>query len=198
MRRFFLLPVLAVAALAASFSTARAEIVPPKDGPVVTSEGSFFRFTYSVEAASATTVGIGDYFTIYSFAGFQPGSVMMPAGWEFINDMNGLTPPKTTPVSTPGVWNLTFRYKGGDGLPNEMYGTVGLGEFSALSTYSNTRESDFASRYKHSGSGLPSSQVSETQTPAANTPEPATLALVGVGLPCLGFAGWLRNRRKKA
>src|SRR5947208_2181987 len=85
------------------------------------------RFTYGVVLTTDAHITTGDYFTIYEFAGFVPGSNSQPDGWTFLSGA-GKTPGDTTPVSDPNIPNLSWVYNGPD-----QTGQIGLGNFSAAS-----------------------------------------------------------------
>src|SRR6476646_7955718 len=93
----------------------------------VTSNGSGgYTWTYNVQLAAdqdaktgsvpgaSTAAGVGvfattaDYFTIYDFAGFIPGSNVQPTGWAFQSLNVGSTPSDTIPTDKAGVQNLTW------------------------------------------------------------------------------------------
>lgn len=174
---------------------ARAGMIPVS--VTVTPDADKFRWTYGVIVTTDVQVNPGDSFTIYDFHGYVDGSAVAPDGWTFTASFTSDLHPGTNPVDDPGVVNLTFTYVGTDPIP----GQSGLGNFWALSDLSSSITGDFTSSAHRQIDGRVENNITTTDVPApemnppSETPEPATLALVGLGLPLVGLARWVRRRR---
>lgn len=180
----------ALAVLAAfGAAPARAGLLPVSF--TVTPEAGNTRFTYGVVLTTDAYIQAGDYFTVYEFAGFIPGSNVQPDGWSFQAGA-GKTPGDTTPVTDPSLPNLTWVYEGKD----KLVGQLGLGNFSAATTLSSFDFGSFTAQTHRQVDDRLDHNITDTQVPvpgiASHTPEPATLALAGLGLP---FLALLRRRR---
>jgi hypothetical protein len=192
---------LVVAAGLAAACSARADIIPTLD-MVNATGGTDFSWSYRAtltqdEDAVAGGTNGGDYFTIYDFGGFVPGTNTQPAGWTFTFSLVGKSPPKVTPTDDPLIYNLTWHYTGGPGLPNSINGPLSLGLFSADSTTDLLHEGQFAAEAtKNTGpfSGTPVDNIGSVAVPIPETS--ALLPMVGVcGLGAIGLASsWLRRR----
>jgi hypothetical protein len=173
-------------------TTAQAGLIPNK--VTITPEGGYFRWTYNVVVTSDVYVRPGDYFTIYDFAGALPGQFMSPSAQWALSEQNiGITPSQTNPNDNPNIPNYTWTYTGTE----TIIGSAGLGNFSLLSPYSFSAMSDFTSATHRQDNDLSEHTVTTTVVPVAaaseESPEPATLALVGMALPVVG---WKLRRRK--
>src|SRR5262249_22348318 len=130
--------------------------------------------------------------------GGGPSTVVTPIGWQFDTQMTGPTPAGTGPSDDPSIVNITFKYVGE--MP--ISGQQGLGNFSAISIHGDSTTSDFTSITHRQVDGRPEANITTTDVPVpgavAESPEPATLSLVGLGLPFVGIGGWLRRRFRKA
>jgi len=146
-------------------------------------EGDFYRWTYSLTLPTETMLRSGDYFTIYDFAGYRPGSMTAPANWTGTSAERGPVPPGLLPSDT-NLPNLTWTYTG----PTITAGAADLGTFSALSPYQVSTEGPFTARTHRTSDGLPDANITTTTVPVPQVPEPSTLLLAGLGLPALGFA----------
>ncbi len=205
MLRSWKLAILAVGlAAVALVGRADAGLIPTNVS--IAPDGSNFRWTYAVVVTTDVKVNPGDYFTIYDFGGIVPGgvggldkiaNVVAPADWTVTSGMVGPTPAGTNPADDPSIPNLTFTYSGA-----AINGQQGLGNFSAISQFSDRVSSDFTSISHRQVDGRVEANITSTDVPVPgdtrNTPEPATLAMFGVGLPLLGMLRYLRNRVKKS
>jgi len=160
-------------------------------------ESNYYRWTYSVVVPTDQYITAGDYFTIYDFDGMVGNSVQMPTGWTVSVNNIGKTPGLTTPVDDPNIPNLTFTYNG-----DPIFGQLGLGNFSAGSSSNLSADGMFTSRVHRSSDNKTEDTITFTDvprptagTPPSNTPEPATVALLGIGLP---FVGAVRLVRRKS
>jgi hypothetical protein len=185
--------------ISASAGAARASIVPSLTS-ITPLGGSTSRWSYEGSLNPAEKVVAGDSFTIYDFTGFVSGSDLEPAGWSFNSSNTGLTPTGLLPLvnipggitDSSGIPNLTWTYIGSAAIA----GPADLGAFSAVSLYDSTKLTPFSSETTEQAGFTAGSKVDNfgwTATPAPVTPEPCTLALLGLGAAPLA----LRRRRSR-
>ena len=190
MPRWITAAALAVAALAAP-GPARAGLVPVQVS--VTPEGGYYRYTYAILLPTESVLRPGDYFTVYDFDGYVPGSEASSGSpyaynWAFAATKVGPTPSGVAPDDDPHKPTLTWRYAG----PKiAIDASVGLGNFWALSKYPETTESWFTASTGTSA-GVTDNNITPTRVPVPSgpgpvpgVPEPSALALAALGLPAL-------------
>jgi len=182
--------------LLAAGSAARADILPGLGDPTVISlGGGLFQYDYHPFVSSTQRVETGDFFTIYDFPGLTMALAPIGSGWAPSIQFTGITP-LVIPIDNPAIKNVTFTYTG----PN-IVGQANLGIFSLVSTYTNPvfQMRNRGGRGTDIDSGFKNANLSNVKVPttAPNpTPEPGTMALLGLGAAPL--LGKLRRRFRKA
>ncbi len=182
-------------------------------GSTVTASGSNSTYSYSLGLTSNSVVVAGDYFTIYDFAGLVPNSNTQPTGFTFSSSLVGPTPAGTTPVDSPAISNITWTF---NGLGSPV-GPTTLGNFAVQSQFGMTTTGSFASlSHILAGDGaIPITSQAQVTVPSGSNcgssgdpvvsslggpsggsavPEPASLALLWVGLPLLVYCCVRRKR----
>jgi hypothetical protein len=155
-----------------------------------------YTYTYGVVLTSDSSLKTGDYFTVFDFQGMIASSNIQPAGWNLSVSSAG-APPGVVVNQDPALPNLTWTYTGSQPLA----GQLGLGNFSVISANPEGQTSlTFAGLTHRSLDGQSESNVTITSGPGAGAgapavPEPATLALMAIGLPLVGAWRLLRRRR---
>jgi hypothetical protein len=159
----------------------------------VTPEAGNFTWTYSIVLPTDSQLRTGNYFTIYDFRGFLPGTATGPTGWDFAVSNVGQTPALLAPFDDASLPNLTWTYLG----PNTVTsGQVGLGNFSASSIYGGINDSFFTALTNRTSDGRLDANITTTDVPVpAAVPEPTTLVLAGLGLPLAALARRARRNR---
>jgi hypothetical protein len=206
--------LVALSLLALGTAPVRADITPFLNN--VTGSAGNWTWTYHSELSAAQelistgaipgavsgpmgvlTTQYKDYFTIYDFAGFIPGSATAPANWVFQSMNVGSRPGSVLPTDNPYIPNLTWYYTG-----SKVTGPVeisnGLGLFTAKSIYGEQTLGSFAAdATKHDPinlkiDGMVQQTVGSVTVPTV--PEPSTFVLLGAGL--IGAVAMRRRARK--
>jgi len=196
-RKTWMVRLLTAAAAVGLAGTANAGLLPTNVS--VDAEAGNFRWTYAIVLPTDMKLQSGNYFTIYDFGGYMPGGEVAPDGWSLSATPNAGTPDRLRPNDDASLMNLTWKYNG----PTIPSGQIGLGNFWAISRYEAQAEDFFTAETTRTSDGIVDRNITDTVVPTGvdnppppGVPEPATLALAGLGLPLIGFARWMR--RKKA
>jgi hypothetical protein len=206
-RRNWIARLFAAALVAAGVSApAQAGLLPVSVS--VQPEAGNFRWTYSVVLPTDMKLQSGSYFTIYDFGGYVAGSTSLTspfpdssalANWSASTSNVGPTPNRLNPQDDPNITNITWTYNG----PTVGPGQLTLGNFSAASTFQDTQNSFFTGTNPRSTGEIDSnitetiSPIGQNIPPVSGVPEPATLALAGLGMPFIGLARWIRRNKKQ-
>jgi len=193
----------AVCLLALAPAVSMANIIPT--GTTITGAPGDFTWTYNLQLSSDQDIIAGTapsanpvehahvagFLTIFDFVGYIGGSCAGPAGWACTAQNVGFTPDDVSPLDNLSIINLTWAYIGGPGLPNRLSGGIAgldLGLFSAHTNSELIGLVSYAARgVKNNGDseGTVADNVGITRGPSAaalTVPEPASLALAGMGL----------------
>jgi hypothetical protein len=178
---------LAVLAIVVMAARAEAGLLPVASSMNANNNGTY-TYTYGVVLTSDTSLKTGDYFTIFDFQGLIPSSNTQPTGFSLTTSNGGGSPPGIVTAQSATLPNLTWTYTGAQTLT----GQLGLGNFSIMSTNPVGQSSlSFASLTQRAVDGQVDSNITVTSGPGSGSgvptvPEPATLALIAIGLPLLG------------
>jgi hypothetical protein len=188
-------------AVAAAAIPAQADLIPSFAGTSTIDEQSTI-WNYTINITKEQNANSGDYFTIYDFGNFIPGSNMQPSGWTFSSSLVGTTPSQTIPFDDPTIPNLTWTYTGATIIGDSAAG-LGIGPFSVstagfLGEFApQMRMSMFAAQGTLAGgpnAGSKVNNVGQIQVPTA-IPEPSSFALMLAGV-ALGLGGRAIVRRR--
>jgi hypothetical protein len=194
MKKITLVAVFSLIAAAAAANTITVNPTP-LIGPL--NAGSYI-WRYGVTLDGNSQINDGDFFTIFDFAGFVPGSQNAVAGWSASSANVGTCPAQNpfpalcSVADDPLVPNLTWTRTGGTFLNPNSPNSVVLGVFGARSIYNQARNDFFVSQDQDNETGTANEGAGGNTNVPNPVPEPASLILLGSGL-----IGLSRLRKKK-
>lgn len=188
--------ILGLITIGVTMMAAHGDIIPTlsPSTPAATSGG--FTWNYGVNVTVDQMVNTGDFFTIYDFGAFTPGSNLQPTGWTFSSSLTGTNPSLVTPTDNPSLLNLTWTYVG----TTPINGAQAIGNFSVVAAGNQLKTSDFAAEAtRNSG---PDAGTKVDNVGQISVPIPEMSALLPILSVCgAGFAASvpsLLRRRKKS
>lgn len=195
--------LLGLSYLGLTAQTAQAGLLPTltMNPPLGDGSGNFI-YNYNVQLPNHFQVKSGDSFTIYDFNGYVDGSATVPfAGW--VATAANSTPPvglsHDDVVDDPTVPDIKFTYTGPT-LTGEQFMVFTVSSTSGTVWSPPDSVRNVASAI-HNATGGQANEVTNTDVPMMvvpnnpQAPEPATLAMFGIGMPLLGAFNWLRRRK---
>jgi hypothetical protein len=184
--------ILGLAAFSAMTIAAYADVIPTLSS--ITGGGGDFSWNYSANVTVDQRVDHDDFFTIYDFGNFVPGSNTQPAGWAFSFALLGRTPPLVLPHDDPSILNLTWTYIG----QNPIIGPAALGIFSINTNTNQVGTSDFAAQATRNGGPNDGTKISNVGDVSVPVPEMSALlpifSVCSAGLLAL-LPSFLRRRQ---
>jgi hypothetical protein len=190
--------ILGLAAFAAMTIAAYADVIPTLSS--ITGGGGDFTWNYSANVIVDQRVVTGDFFTIYDFGNFAPGSNMQPAGWVFSSSLLGQTPAFIDARDyarihdNPNALNLTWTYNG----PTAIIGPDFLGIFSVTNNTNQLITGQFAAQATRNGRPFDGGKTSNIGSVSVPVPEMSALlpifSVCSAGLLAL-LPSFLRRRQ---
>jgi hypothetical protein len=165
---------------------------------VVLSGGSSLRVA---GGGSSPLVNAANFFTVYDFAGYVSGSASALANFTISEQNTGITPVGTAPTDDPTKLNVTYTYTGPN-VDNPGFNGLLLGQISLESTVTTFGPAGLTFAGASQDSTFPARQIRNNlgqgvgPIPQQVIPEPASVALVGLGLPMLVLAGRRLHRKR--
>jgi hypothetical protein len=190
---------LGILSLVAGVSTTRADINPNVGS--FTGTATTTGWNYTINVTTGQEIVAGDFFTIYDFGNFVPGSNVQPADWNFSSSLSGVTPPGVNPsIDDPAIANLTWTYTGAATIPTE---TFNIGPFGVSITGTDNTQSQashfagWGTRVSGDQAGTNIANAGSINVPLQSVPEPPTVALIFAtgGIAVVGRAFIARFRR---
>jgi len=148
-------------------------------------------YGYSIDMAPfSDEIVAGDFFRIYDFAGYVPGSIFAPSGWTGSVSLVDPPPPGITLLhgDDPTLENLTFTYTGSAPI---VAGSSGLeiGLFQALSTIgpADGALKDFVWSITNAEAfnGVNGTKFVSEGAVTVPAPEPATMGVFALAIPIM-------------
>ena len=187
MKRFHFLGLVIVTL---GLRTAHCAIIPSFDSATAFGNNSVWNYTINVPAL--TQVETGDFFTIYDFGNFIPGSNSQPVGWALTALPVGITPGQTLPTDNPTALNLTWTYDG----PTITGPSLDIGTFrvTVVGPVSPLGISQFASQSTLAAGPDAGSKLQNIGAIPVPIPEPGTATLLAIGVAFLGRSIFRRRK----
>lgn len=189
-----------IIAVIASLTVAQADIIPSFVGTSTQDQQNTI-WSYTINITAEQNATPGDFFTIYDFGSFIPGSSAQPADWTFSSSLVGITPAQTAPFDDPTLLNLTWTYNGPtiagatpDGQNIGPFQVSTSGFLPEVAPAMNT--SQFAAQGTRASGPEAGSKIGNVGQIPVPIPEPSTIALI-VGTGGLGLIGRALARRRK-
>jgi hypothetical protein len=191
MRKSFL----GVIALGVTVLAAHGDIIPTLSPSVPAPAVGGFTWNYSANVTVDEMVQPGDFFTIYDFGTFNPGSNLQPTGWTFSSALTGTNPALVIPTDNPALLNLTWTYTG----TTTINGAQALGDFSVIAATNLLSTSDFAAQATRSSGPTAGTKVDNVGQISVPIPEMSALfpilSVCGAGVVA-SIPSLLRRRKK--
>lgn len=156
-----------------------------------------YTWNYTAAITASDEIRTGDFFRIYDFYGYVPGSITAPAGWTATVQNSSPTPPPDVFVplgDDPAVPNLIFTYTGAATIagPTTIFNFTAQSDFGALGPLKNFVGRNTQGTGANVGDRV--DVVGNVRVPAV--PEPASLISTSLGVVALGL--FYARRRKNA